>query len=310
MPDKKIDWNKIVRERMQFPNSLHQVSEDVIAELAAHIQEAHEHAKSRGMTEPAALEATLQEVGLQEVNDWRVLAQDITRAQSREVDMNARIMNDRIKRLWLLVAAAWLGASLLVMVLQRTDRLYPHLILFYLPWLATLPLVCAAAAYLEQRANPTNDRIKRLWLSVTVTWLGATLSLNVADRIDHPELVLRRPIPVGFPLPGLATLILVGAAGAYLAQLADVPRKTRLVVATSPALLLGIVMLLLLPWRFADRYPWALHFFAIDAVNLAAVPGLALLLGALPFLRQRSANSFPLPTGDVNASMRSTALPE
>src|ERR1700722_14235830 len=297
MPDH--DWSKIVRERMQSSNAPRIVNEDVIAELAAHLEETYEHAKSRGMTETAALEATLQEV-----SNWHVLAQGITRAQSREVDMN-----DRIRRWWLLEAAAWFGASLLVMVLQRTDRLQPSLILFYLPWSATLPLICAAAAYLEQRANPTSDRVKRLWLSVTVTWLGATLSLNVADRIDHPELILRRPIPVMFPLPWLATLILVGAAGAYLAQRAGVPRVTRLVVATSPALLLGIVMLLLLPWRFADGYPWAFTFFAIDEENLAVVPGLALLLGALPFLWHGSASSSSLATGDANVSMRSTALP-
>jgi hypothetical protein len=179
-----------------------------------------------------------------------------------------------------------------------------------LPWLATLPLVCAGAAYLAQRADPINDRIKGLWLSVTVTWLGAILSLMVLDRADHPSLVLRRPIPVVFHLPWLATLILVGAAGAYLAQRADAPRKTRLVVATSPALLLGIVMLLLLPWRFAGGYRWALTFFAIDAENLAVVPSLALLFGALPFLRQRSANSFLLPKDDANASMGPTVLRE
>ena len=220
-------------------------------------------------------------------------------------------MNYRTGRLWLLVAVTWLGASLSVMLLQRTDRLYPNLILFYLPWLATLPLVCAGAAYLAQRADPTNDRIKRLWLSVTVTWLGASLSLMVVDRIDHPNLTLRQPIPVTFNLPWLATLILVGAAGAYLAQRADAPRNTRLVVATSPALLLGIVLLLLLPWRIArDRYPWAFAFFAIDAGNLVVVPGLALLLGALPFLRQRSANSLLLPEDDANASMGPTVLQE
>lgn len=215
-------------------------------------------------------------------------------------------MNDRTKRLCFLAAVTWLGASLSVMVLQP-GRLYPSLISFYLPWLATLPLVCAAIAYLSRRANPMNDRVKRLWLSVTVTWLGATLSLMVLDRADHPSLVLRRPIPVWFPSPWLATLILVGAAGAYLAQRAGTPRKTRLLVATSPALLLGIVMLLLLPWRFAQGYRWALTFFAIDVENGAVVPGLALLLGALPFLWHGSANSFPLRTGDVNASMRSTA---
>jgi hypothetical protein len=282
------DWKKLVRERLSTLNLPPSAKNEVIAELAAHLEEIHERVRQTCVTDAVAVELTLQEI-----DNWRVLARNIRRAKSEGESMNYRTKS----LLWPLAAVTWLGASLSVMVLQRTDRLYPNLILFYLPWLATLPLVCAAAAYLAQRANPMTDRIKRLWLSVTVTWLGASLSLMVMDRIDHPNLTLRRPIPVTFNLPWLAVLILVGAAGACLAQRADAPRKTRLVVATSPALLLGIVMLLLLlPWRLAvDGYPWAFAFFAIDAGNLALVPGLALLLGALPFLRQRSANSSLLP---------------
>jgi hypothetical protein len=297
------DWKKLVRERLAMLNLPPSAKKEVIAELAAHLEEIHEKVRQTCVTDAVAVELTLQEI-----DNWSVLARNIRRAKSEGESMNYRTKS----LLWPLAAVTWLGASLSVMVLQRTDRLYPNLILFYLPWLATLPLVCAAAAYLAQRANPINDRIKRLWLSVTVTWLGASLSLMVMDRIDHPNLTLRRPIPVTFNLPWLAMLILVGAAGAYLAQRADAPRKTRLVVATSPALLLGIVMLLLLlPWRFAvEGYPWAFTFFAIDAGNLAVVPGLALLLGALPFLWQRSANSSLLPEDDANASMGRTALLE
>jgi hypothetical protein len=232
------DWKKLVRERLSVLNLPPSAKNEVIAELAAHLEEIHEKVRQTCVTDAVAVELTLQEI-----DNWRVLARNIRRARSEGDSMNHRTKS----LLWLLVAVAWLGASLSVMLLQRTDRLYPDLILFYLPWLATLPLVCAGAAYLAQRADPRNDRIKRLWLSVTVTWLGAILSLMVLDRADHPSLVLRRPIPVVFNLPWLATLILVGAAGAYLAQRADAPRKTRLVVATSPALLLGIVMLLLLP---------------------------------------------------------------
>jgi hypothetical protein len=296
------DWKKLVRERLSVLNLPPSAKNEVIAELAAHLEEIHEKVRQTCVTDAVAVELTLQEI-----DNWRVLARNIRRAKSGGDSMNHRTKS----LLWLLVTVTWLGASLSVMLLQRTDRLYPDLILFYLPWLATLPLVCAGAAYLAQRADPRNDRIKRLWLSVTVTWLGAILSLMVLDRADHPSLVLRRPIPVVFNLPWLAMLILVGAAGAYLAQRADAPRKTRLVVATSPALLLGIVMLLLLPWRFAvDGYRWALTFFAIDAENLAVVPGLALLFGALPFLRRRSANSFLLPEDDANASMGPTVLLE
>lgn len=292
------DWRELVRQRLQ-PSPVKQ-SDEVVEELSTHLEETYNELLDRGYAPQAAFERTLQEV-----DDWDVLCRRISRARQRR-----NPMNDRTRRLWLLAAVTWLGASLTVMVLQP-GRLYPDLIAFYLPWLATLPLVGAAGCYLAQRGDPANDPVKRLWLSVTVTWLGTILSLVVLERIDHPELILRRPIPIWFSLPGLATLILVGTAGAYLAQRANAPRKARLVVATSPALLLGIVLLVLLPWRVAvDRSPWAFHFFAIDAANLAVVPGLALLLGALPFLWHGSANSFPLPKDGANASMGLTALPE
>jgi|GEM_PF-2584280 hypothetical protein len=282
------DWKELIRRRMQAPPRAQ--TDEVVEELSTHLEETYNELIDCGYAAQAAFERTLQEV-----DDWDVLCRRIYRTREMRNPINSRV-----GRLWLLAAVIWLGASLSVMVLQPPDRLQPYLILFYLPWLAALPLVCAAAAYLEQRANPRNDRSKRLWLSVTVTWLGAILSLMVLDRADHPSLVLRRPIPVVFPSPWLATLVLVGAAGAYLAQRADAPRKTRLLVATSPALLLGIVMLLLLPWRFAEGYRWALTFFAIDAESSVVVPGLALLLGALPFLRQPSANSFPLSKDDAH----------
>jgi hypothetical protein len=292
MPDCLPDWKTLVRERLAMLNLPPSAKSEVIAELAAHLEEIYEKVNPTCGTDAEAVELTLQEI-----DNWPALARNIRRAKSVE-----KFMNYRTKSFWWFsIAVIWLGASLFVMVPQRAERLQPNLILFYLPWLAVLPLACSAAAYLAQSANPINDRIKRLWLSVTVTWLGAILSFMVLDRIDHPELTLRRPLPVTFSLPWLATLILVGAAGACLAQRADAPRKTRLLVATSPAVLLGIVMLLLLPWHFAEGYPWALTFFAIDVENCVVVPGLALLLGALPFLWQQSANSFPLSKDNSNA---------
>jgi len=293
------DWDNFVREHMKALNLPAHLIEEVCAELRAHLEDATADTPDEQISRQVPTHA-----------QWHKLALAIQRAKKQE-----GIMNDRIKRFWFLTAATWLIASLSVMALQRPDLPLRYLIGFYLPWLAALPLACAAGAYLAYRADPlradpVNDRAKRFWLSVTVTWLGALLSLIVLQQVDHPNLVLRRPVPVWFPVPWLATLLLVGAAGAWLAQRADAHRKTRLLVATSPALLLGIVMLLLLPWYFADRYPWALIFFASDVESFVIVPGLALLLGALPFLRQPSGNSFPLPDGDTMASMGSTPLPE
>jgi cation transport ATPase len=287
------DWDKLVREQMKALDLPAHVKEEVVAELRAHLEDATADSPNQTTCQP-----TTQ-------HQWQMLSRAIQRAKQRE-----DLMTDRIKRLWLVTAAVWLAATLSVMVLQRPDQPLQYLLGFYLPWLAALPLVCAAGAYFAQPADRGNNRTKRLWLSVTATWLGALLSLIVLQQVDHPNLFLRRPVPVWFPVPWLATLLLVGAAGACLAQRADAPRKARLLVATSPALLLGVAMLLLVPWYFAERYPWALIFFASDVESFVVVPGLALLLGALPFLRQRSGNSFPLPDEDARASMSPTPLPE
>jgi hypothetical protein len=286
------DWDNLVREHMKALDLPADLKEDVFAELSAHLEDA---------SADVADQQTLHQ--LPNHGQWRKLSLAIQRAQQQG------LMNDRIKRFWLLMAATWLTASLSVMILQRPDLPLRYLILFYLPWLAALPLVCAAVAYLAHRADPISDHTKRLWLSVTVTWLGASLSFMVLLWVDHPNLVLRRPVLVLLSLPWLTTLLLVGAAGAYLAQRADAPRKNRLLISTSPALLLGIVMLLLLPWRLAaDGYTWALTWFAMDVESLVVAPGLILLLGALPFLWQRSGNS-PC-RGDARTLTCSTALPE
>jgi hypothetical protein len=288
------DWDNLVREHMKALDLPVPLKEEVFAELRAHLEDATADTPDRQTARQVPTHA-----------QWKRLSLAIQRAKRQEA-----LMNDRIKRLWLLMAVVWLTATLSVRALQRPDLPLRYLIRFYLPWLAALPLACAAGAYFAYRADPVNDRVKRLWFSVSVTWLGASLSLMVERWADHPTLVLRRPVPVWFPVPWLATLVLVGAAGAYLAQRADAPRKTRLLVATSPALLLGVVMLLLLPWYFADRYPWSLIFFASDVESSVVVPGLALLLGTLPFLRQRSDNAFSLPDGDARASMCPAPLPE
>ena len=47
------DWKKIVRERLSSPKSLCSLKEEVLAELAAHLEESYAAALSHGSTEPA-----------------------------------------------------------------------------------------------------------------------------------------------------------------------------------------------------------------------------------------------------------------
>jgi hypothetical protein len=211
------DWKKLVRESMESTQRLGQVHDDVISELAAHLDETYEDARSRGLTKTEAFELTLQEV-----DDWRVLAANIHHAKSEE-----DYMNHRTKALWLPGLVTLLGASLLLMLTQFVG-VQPRLV-----WMGKFAMVF-------------------YW-----HWL------------------------VGLPL--------FGALGAYLSQRARGPLNARLAAALSPALVMLITMLLILPCVLLIDGPSSLIIssFVIGATNWVALPGVALLAGATPFLKGR-----------------------
>lgn len=219
------DWKKLVRERLGPYKPAYR--EEVVVELAAHLEETYETARLQGFTDAAAAKLTLQEV--QEVNDWHVLAADIHRAKSQEDQMNDDQMNPRTKSLWLPVLLTLLSASVSLMATQFLG-LRPHLV-----WIKGM--------------------------GITLYW------------------------------PWLAGLPLCGALGAYLSQRAHGPLPARLAASLSPALIMLIVMLLILPWGLALD---GLHFltlvsFGLGLANWVAVPAFALLIGASPFLHELSA---------------------
>src|SRR6202020_168832 len=111
------DWKKLVRERMESSLLSAACREEVISELAAHLEETYEAACSQALTEDSAVELTLQEV-----SDWDVLAGKIRDAKSEEVHMNYRT-----KSLWLPAMASLLGASLAMTLLQKIG-VCPHLV--------------------------------------------------------------------------------------------------------------------------------------------------------------------------------------
>ena len=210
------NWQQKVRQYIEACDLPRQVQDEVVAELAAHLEEIDEEARGNGMTSEAALELALQEVG-----DWRVLALEIARVKSQE-----DFMNYRTKTLWLPALATFFGASISLMGCQFLG-MRPHLVWvigvgmsFYWPWLATLPIFGAVGARLSQRAH------------------------------------------------GLA--------------------PARLAAALSPALVMLIVMLLILPFSLAAEgvHHLRLISFGIGLINWVAIPALALLVGALPFLHK------------------------
>jgi hypothetical protein len=218
MPDKQTmqDWTERIRKHLDAESLPPGNREEVILELAAHLEELYEAARSQGLTE-----ATAVELALQEVNDWHVLAAKIRRAKSKE--------------------------------------------------------------------DPVNDRTKNLWLPGMITLLGASLLLMALQRTGfRPRLVWMGDVAMLFYWPWLAGLPVFGALGAYLSQRARGPIRTRLAAGLSPALVLLIAFGLSLPFGLAidGLSLLRLGYFGLAVVNWVAIPGLALLLGALPFLKE------------------------
>jgi hypothetical protein len=162
----------MVREKLEGCGLSRAHSDEVIRELAAHLEETYEGARSQGQTAEAAVE-----LALQEVNDWHVLAAKIRDAKSGEDPMNTRT-----KSLWLPAMANLLAAMSALMVMQKMGA-QPRLVwvnaaggqfamAFYLPWLMTLPLFGAAGAYIARRTQ--GDTLARLaaGLSPGLTLIG------------------------------------------------------------------------------------------------------------------------------------------
>ena len=143
------DWRNLVRERLDPRKLRADDREEIIAELAAHLEETYSAAFSQGLNEEAATERALQEV-----KDWTVLSEKISHAKEESPSMNTRT-----KSLWLPAMATLLGANLFLMGLQRT-AFQPRLVWighaampFYWPWFAGLPVFGALGAYLSLRAH-------------------------------------------------------------------------------------------------------------------------------------------------------------
>lgn len=143
------DWNRLIKKHLEREAPLGPNRENIIRELAAHLEESYDQARSRGVGEATALKISLQEVG-----DWYVLAKEIRRSQSKE-DM----MNHRTKSLWIPALASITSASLAMTILQLVG-VRPQLVWtsrvalsFYWPWLGMLPFCGALGSYMSRRAG-------------------------------------------------------------------------------------------------------------------------------------------------------------
>jgi len=214
------NWRQKVRERLDS-YSLHPGNrEEIILELAAHLEETYEDALTHGLTEAEAVHRALLEGA-----DWHVLAGNIRHAQSEE-----QPMNHRTKSLWLPGLASFAAASLFLLVLTQVS-LRPQFLV---------------------RLNSGLGR------SLYIGWLFAQ--------------------------------ILFGALGAFLSRRAGGTRTARIVAGEFPAMVMFGLWALVIPISaFAERNTFVLQhplYYALGIFPWVVLPGIALLLGAAPFLKE------------------------
>ncbi len=203
------DWQKVVREQLAGLNLGREEEDEVIAELAGHLEETYEALRRDGLPEREAVHRALSQV-----TNWSDLQRKIYCARAKE-----NTMNPRTSRLWL-PSLVTLTASFITLVAFGFLGLPPgplgsrphheewssHLITGitsgrdtvneYTVWLMVLPFVGALGARLSRRAGGTlRDTIisgvfpALAWLTIVLIVLSFAASLGPrrVDRCAGPD---------------------------------------------------------------------------------------------------------------------------
>lgn len=151
------DWEELVRTKLAGLAIEPEEKREVIAELAAHLEETCESLREGGLPEQEAVRRALTQVP-----DWNDLQNKIRTARIKENNMNSRVTRFWIPGLLTFVVSMSLLAGIEKFgprpsVFYIGDgpevmRTTPSLVV-YIPWLVALPLIGAMGAYLACRAG-------------------------------------------------------------------------------------------------------------------------------------------------------------
>jgi hypothetical protein len=151
------DWREVVAKRLDTRQLTAAQRDEVVAELASHLEEICEEQHADGMSISQGTDKALAEI-----TDWRALSRRIQRAKCKE-----DIVNQRTKSIWIpgLITLIFTSGALAILQVWRVQ---PHImwmragdgLVLYTPWLIALPAFGAIGAYLSRRAG--GDRRARL----------------------------------------------------------------------------------------------------------------------------------------------------
>jgi hypothetical protein len=212
------DWESLVRQQLAGIALEAEERREVVAELAAHLEETFEELRGQGLAEEAAAERALAQV-----QNWRSLRRKIQKARSKE-----DVMTDRVKQVWLpgfltlflsvmvLMVNEFIGIKLGIaplIVSAHGSGLKAPVAVIYVPWLVSLLLIGAIGAYLAGRAGAS---ARATFLSILfpilpqsiffVIWIPVSLILG--NHIDHNAMpsALLMGLVAWVVLPGVALL--------------------------------------------------------------------------------------------------------
>jgi len=281
MPE-QMNWTELVRERLALP-----CAEDVLSELASHLEEVYTDTCARGTSDTEAIR-----IALEQVDDWQTLAGYIARTKSEVESMNKGTMNHRTKTMIVPAIAILFCIGLALLFVDHAA------ILSRVVWFACIALLLYAAA---SEASRLNVRTKSLWLPGFVSLTAASVLMFAEEffLVHDPSFYFTdtslRPshlisgLPRWFYIVWLLVQLPCGALGAYLSRRSGGTRVARIVAGAFPALTMFFLCTLLIPINaFFEHHSFAFSpsLLTFSVLIWAALPAVALLLGAAPFLKE------------------------
>ncbi len=222
------DWQALVEQRLTGLALEPEEKTEVIAEVAAHLEDICEEMLRQGVTEEEAVRRALSKAG-----DWRDLQRKILGAKRRE-----QIMEKRIRQLWIPGFLTLILSMLFLATFRKfgfQPRIFgsgPSVIFLYMPWLLSLPFLGALGAYISSQAGGSRG-------SVVFASVFPSLALTFAFLFMFPfgmtiELILGRPVEFSgvaavLLKDGISWILAPGAAlliGGLLVQLLFSARRS------------------------------------------------------------------------------------
>jgi hypothetical protein len=178
------DWSASVEQRLAGLALEPEERAEVIAEVAAHLEEVFDGLLREGVTEDEAVRRTLSQAG-----SWQDLRRKIQAARSEE-----DVVTNRVRQFWLpgLVTFVLSGGPLgllekfgprpWIMALRGVVPIG----MLYIPWLLLLPVIGALGAYLSHRAGGSRRTVfSSIVFPVLPFLVSIILVLPVSLFSDH-----------------------------------------------------------------------------------------------------------------------------